>query len=277
MAIIEEDKRNNCMLVRLGGMLDIKEYLDGWSSWAVNDTHNDFSDGSFSDAIKLSQTGWKAGTTDIMANLENIKVNLEEEPAGYFWDVTGQFFDVGAVLSGEPEHWMETDYEPTRKVVKIVANVAASGGNSAESLRMKGGAILALVDFLQNQGCIVALATVTGLNYLGRKAYTLHDFGMTPLDWDAASFALAHGAYFRRLTWACLEKAMNEPYIGAASCWEPPSMKGDPSIVYIPSGDLRRPDGNYAGRTAQDMAEWVRQWAEKALTLSEDDENREAA
>jgi hypothetical protein len=266
-----EEKTADGHVVHFDSMTDLRDYLSKSSTQdAQTDTLNSFRDGSYADAIKLTQTGWQTGTTEVMANLENIHMNLEEEPAGYYWSNTGQFFDVGAVLSGEPEHWMETNYEPTRRVVRVVANVAASGGINAKQLRLKGGVILALIDYLQREGCIVELDVVTGIDNGGdRRCYTIQHFGTTPLDWDAASFALAHGAYFRRLTWSALGIMLKKQYVGDSSCYEPSSIRKDPSIIYIPSGDLRRPDGQTVKNTTPEgMAEWVKAWAERAMTLT---------
>jgi len=149
---------------------------------------------------ELAASGWHSGTTEISANLDNIKHTLQDEFSGYRFDVTGQFFDVGLVVSGEPECWLQEEAQPIRKTVSICINLSASEAISADSLSIRGAAVLALADSLQQIGWIVELTAVIGARHekSGGRDVTANawfDLGTTPLDIDAAALIMAHAGF----------------------------------------------------------------------------------
>lgn len=161
---------------------------------------------------KLVKSGWHVGTEEIAAKLKDLRHRVEEEPAGYFNAVVGQFFDIGLVLSGEPECWFEQAFEEKRKVVKVAVQTLASCAIPADLIKNRGAAVVALVEKLQAEGFIVELEVII---YAGSSdRYSLGNcpfitvklnLGCSPIDIDTAAFCLAHPAFTRRLGFAIFE------------------------------------------------------------------------
>ena len=204
---------------------------------------------------QLAYAGWQVGTDDITMQVANIKHAEEEMLTGYRFDVTGQFFDVGLVVAGEPECWFEQETEPVKKVVSICVNIAASGDVSADKLSRRGAAVLALIDRLQECGYIVELTVFIGAEKSNKTAYAWFEFGTTPLDIDAVSLVLAHPGFFRVAGFAVIECG-NGGCPGECYCKDLSREEKDRFNIYIPSGDLRNSDGRGL-QTASDAAEWV--------------------
>lgn len=163
-------------------------------------------------AVSMVRSGWHDGTADLAARLDLVKHAMREEAHGYKFDVTGRFFDVGLVMSGEPECWLEQDYQPVRKVCRIQANGAYSWDTAADTIRNRGAAIVALADHLQQSGWIVEIS----LYYVGlghgdadenSNTVVRVDVATNPIDIDELALLLAHPAGFRRLGFAAEEAA----------------------------------------------------------------------
>ena len=211
-------------------------------------------DACWADMIDMAQTGWTAGTTDIINQIDQIEHVQDEELSGYRFDVTGQFFDVGLVVSGEPECWFEQEMEPTRKVVSICSNISSSGGIEAGTLARRGAAIIALVDQLQTAGYIVELTAVAGLSNGEKTMFVWWEFGCTPLDIDAAALVLAHPGWFRIVGHNLAQCGNNDCY--GNYCQELDREERRKYTLYFDSGDLRTESGRYLNNSA-DAAQWV--------------------
>lgn len=196
----------------------IKERHDFNNSCASQDSNHkpeqswDMSAG-WSGAVDMVNRGWNEGTKDVLARLDQVKHSLEEQFTGYRMEVTGQFFDVGLVVSGEPECWFQEETEPIRKVAKIAVNATASCGTSANLIRNRGAAIVALADHLQQVGWIVELSVFfVALGHANRdnneNTIIRIDVPTRPVDIDELAFLVAHPAGFRRLGFAA-EEAVN--------------------------------------------------------------------
>jgi len=163
-------------------------------------------------AVNMVRTGWHEGTKDVLARLEQVKHSLAEEFSGYRMDVTGQFFDVGLVVSGEPECWFQEEHEPIRKIAKIAVNATASCGTNANVIKNRGAAIVALADHLQQVGWIVELSVFfVALGHRDRdnnkNTIIRIDVDTKPIDIDELAFLVAHPAGFRRIGFAAEEAA----------------------------------------------------------------------
>lgn len=257
---------------------EIADFIDekgklGMGSGGFNPSHNMYArktawcgNSTLSDAMKLAATGWHVGTDDILNKLDAIKHDETMEQRGYQWDVVGQQFDIGAVLSGEPECWLKEDYQPTRKFVSICINLSLSGGISENALTRRGAAVIALVDKLQDEGYIVELKAVQGIDCLftppngtGKHHYHWLNFGMSPLDLDEASFVLAHPAFFRQMGFALMDiTTQHSECASNCYCKDIPAEMQKQFNVYIPTGDLRNKNGNDINNEA-DCAKWVQE------------------
>ena len=170
---------------------------------------------SFDDAVALASHGWPEGAqraAEFRASLDSaVRDVTVARQAGFAWDVVGEQIDVGKFLAGEPECCLsrsEDGESAAGKVVRIVANVAASGSVSADSLFARGAVVLAAIDILEGLGHRVELTVARGTTTQGQ---TLQIFvpiksAGQPLDLDRLAFALCHPSFLRRLTWSVSEQ-----------------------------------------------------------------------
>ena len=98
---------------RVNTWRDVREFLDGAQTpCKVPDAlrhsvarHPEL--GTIADAVTLARRGWKDGFKTIEALRAKIAEALAGRERGYEaqYDVVGDFFDMGMLLAGEPEHW----------------------------------------------------------------------------------------------------------------------------------------------------------------------------
>jgi hypothetical protein len=183
--------------------------------------------------LELARTGWDEGRGKLQTEFDKLHGDGDvPENASYSWQEQGEFFDMGAVMSGEPECWMVCDQDPKRQVWKITANIGMSAVIPAASATHRGAAIMALVEALQDQGHIVELEAVDGArNWSERYKKPLHitiPLGITPLDLGTAAFVLAHPSMSRRVVYALTEYSDTQEgnsHYGAP--WDAPECKTD--------------------------------------------------
>jgi hypothetical protein len=169
---------------------------------------------SFDGAITLASKGWKEGAERALALRASIDGTIRDvvcaRQAGYGWEVSGDFVDVGKFLVGEPECFVTTvaDGEcATGRVVRLVANVAASAAVTQESLFCRGAVVVAAIDILESLGHRVELTVARGTTTKGKtlELFVPVKSASQPLDIDRLAFCLCHPAFLRRLTWSVSE------------------------------------------------------------------------
>lgn len=131
-------------------------------------TSKSWADGvSYDESIKRLKLGWAEG----VAKAKQLATKLESRLTAEFsfdrdikFDVTGEWFDIGRVLEGEPDCWgSEIDLDDQLsndkrgKVVKVYVNVATSCNYGADKLIQRGVYALAIVDLLERIGKSVEL------------------------------------------------------------------------------------------------------------------------
>lgn len=128
--------------------------------------------------------------------------------------VTGEFFDVASVLSGEPECWLErseSEQEITGagKIYSLVADMCCSSTVDASALELRGAALIAIAQLLELAGHQTEItAFVDGIRYGCdglRVRITVKHAGQ-PFDIDRLALLLAHPAGFRRIGFRLLEE-----------------------------------------------------------------------
>lgn len=179
-------------------------------TWTFTHTHN------FAEAYKLATHGWKAGLEQIDATVNTLNITLKAKKLETYFDVIGNGgFDMGRVLSGEPENcldWRESDIdiESTQgPIVKIIVNVVASSMVETNILQAKGAAVAALIDALESAGKRVELEAVFYINSTVDLNYTYKIFVPLKttdhaLQKDQLAFALIHPSFMRRMMFRCL-------------------------------------------------------------------------
>src|SRR5215475_3337893 len=164
-----------------------------------------FGTASWQETVDLVERGWPQGR-DLMGQiLANVEAQTQNEIVkdAFVWDVTGDFVDVGAYCSGEPECMVRTQRKRLAKVrvARLCANLSASGGVSAEVLRWRGACILALVDKLQASGIRaevdIALCQKKNENAIIRLVTVKR--AEEPLHLDTLAFHLSNPSSLRRI------------------------------------------------------------------------------
>ena len=166
---------------------------------------------TFEEAVKLATHGWPRGTkrlAKLRAQLDSVVAKaVSAKACTLHWDVTGDFLDVGRVLSGEAESFGgirdDADTQPSTRVARIVANVSALAVVETESIFSAGAAIYAAVDILESLGHRVELWLGSGsAEQSSSKQLTVLvciKEASQPFDPDRLAFFLCNNASLRRL------------------------------------------------------------------------------
>ena len=164
---------------------------------------------SWEEATKLVNDGWEEGREYVGKILSDIQVaDNYVNKAKVVHDVVGAFVDMGAFVSGEPECMMRRVKKPVkRKVARILVGLSASCAISAETLRWRGAAALALIDRLEETGirCEVDMGLC---NHVRASYWTIVanvKGASEPLHLDRMAFHLAHPASLRKIMWSFAE------------------------------------------------------------------------
>lgn len=197
---------------------------------------------SWADTMVALRTGWQKGVDAVNSKSARIEAVLGASVMrdSYAPAVTGQFFDIGLVMSGEPECWLETAQEDTgSKVVTISINASISAACSRQTIIDRGAAVCALVKLLETQGksCRVVYGMGFNTNYdqhgdAVRLEVLLKREG-DPLDLDTLAFWLVCPDAFRRLCFRYIEGHALFPRVG--------STYGFPDQKWNPDSDIKLP------------------------------------
>jgi len=178
------------------------------------------------DCVRAATYGWPEGLARVSALsaalLDKVGSGMIRET--FTPNVSGLFFDVGLVLSGEPEAWLETTQTEEAlqgpKLVTIGLNATVSFYVSGETIQQRGAAVLALVQLLEAAGRSVRV--LVGCSLLcERKDYNLSatiqlkGFGEA-LDADKLAFWLVSEDAFRRCFFRIAEASPLWKRLGAS-------------------------------------------------------------
>jgi hypothetical protein len=179
------------------------------SSQQLNDAGGWQGTSTFAEAVEQSKKGWPEGVerlSGIRASLEHlVEKAVAVRGRNLRWDVTGDFLDVGRMLSGEPEccgeFRDESEGQLQTRVVRLVANVSAMGSVGSESIFSAGAALYAAVDILESLGHRVELWLGSGSECASKKlqVYVLIKDASQQFDPDRLAFFLCSNASLRRL------------------------------------------------------------------------------
>jgi hypothetical protein len=166
-------------------------------------------------AKKAAIEGWQEGTEKItkFVDLFVDKMGSLLQRDEYFYDVTGQDFDLSRVLAGEPECWLATEQvevkAPSSQVLKIVVQAQGLAEVSAKAMMWKGAAVVALAALLERSRRRVEIELRFCNDGLSRKRHTMYiPLKQASADIDLAklAYALAHPSCFRRLGFGVMEQ-----------------------------------------------------------------------
>ena len=276
---IEKTHLGKTRVVRFENFQLLESWLDHYkshdSSTTANDERRDWSgDATFAECVRMLRHGWKPADKYNAAGLAD-RVRAKSGDADRYnvaFDVSGDFIDVGAFLTGEPECWGYTEVStvPVRKV-DIIVNLTASAGVSAKQMKQRGIAIAALIDNLRKRHEVTLKAVFVARGGTGTK-HALAEFQIDTkrlYSPDLLYFYLAHPGFFRKVGFRVLEIAeeiyscgMNTPAeLKAGADYDPANT------IYFESLHL---DHKYKWadqeKIAEQMAALVRQYNEAAAT-----------
>jgi len=166
----------------------------------------------------------REGDTQLVAAAEQfmaqVSAKLPSLAPVTVWDVSGDYVDVPAYLSGEPEcmTYEESDDDPSAPI-RIWVNVLPSGGISSAQLSKHGAVISALAMVLQQARSNVKVTAYADLAWNARKqgAVVSWDLPTSPLVLSALTASLAQPDIARATTvHAC--RTLN-PGIGQEGDW----------------------------------------------------------
>ncbi len=175
---------------------------------------NDWSGGSFDDAVTQAYTGNPELVSKIFDGANIISAMIDEERKGEIRDVVGEYFDVGDFLSGEPEVFRRDEYGPRKPVIPVYASFAMHCGIGNDTIKNRGCSIVAICDELCSSGFIVDLNLVHCVRYDGKRYYTKIHVRVDPLDLDTVAFIIANPLCLRRLWLAAMELYTDNPNPG---------------------------------------------------------------
>lgn len=222
---------------------------------------------TYAEASRLALYGWPEGTKIVEDLARRLSVRMVEtviRPT-IKYDVTGQMFDMGLVMEGTPECWLDyehTEGESQLGPVHIVYNVCVSAGVSKETLQARGAAVAALTYVLEAAQRPVKVDVVVGVkpSWFGGnfkpKSYRVTVKHMyDPLQIDAMAYSMVHPAFFRRQGFAMLH-LMGTPADQAMPCAATHFPQGD---IYLAEGTYGEPQWEDEGATER----WIHEQLDK--------------
>ena len=228
----------------------------------------------------IMEKGWPDGAEKVAALAQSISgfVIAKLQMPVVVRDVVGDCYDIGLVVTGEPECALLWDMQDATensggKVLKLVYNCVVHGGEPAAVMLRRAAAILAMGDVLEAIGYRCEIIADAGLASERGGAWchviTWLKKADQPFDLNALA-ATAHACYLRRLIFGVMETLPDAKargyYMDAGYGW------GAPAIA---TGDVLM-ESTYCGgprfSTDNDAATWVFQELQKLGVHVEDRE-----
>jgi hypothetical protein len=162
------------------------------------------------EATRLAIEGWKDGIKQV----EAFSSLLDSELKGslmideYYYDVTGQDFDLDRVILGEPECWLASEQvevkAPATHTVKLVVNGATNYGITPNQMIARGSTLIALVQLLERGRKRVEIELIFNVE-ANSKTFRISvplKSASSDIDLGKVTFALAHPDCCRRFQFA---------------------------------------------------------------------------
>lgn len=168
---------------------------------------------SFDEALHLLKNGWSDGVKSFgITGVAHDSTNTQEREA-YNYDVTGDFFDLDAVIQGVPECCLYRENEIADKSgVDIYINIATSWSVSQQTITNRGAAIAELVDSLREKNSVRVILVSKAKSHEHNAEHTITITLDTDREYsrDSMAFMIANPAMLRRFI-----ININEAHFGA--------------------------------------------------------------
>lgn len=186
------------------------------------------------------------GNVDVTADLrKNTKYYIDlfeqqvTESSAYQFDVVGEFFDIGAVMVGEPEAWIKEIKIEDDKFITLDIQGIYKDGTDLEMIKKNGSKVFAIATVLEEQGFLVKINMhYSSMDSGGRNTEFNSTIRVKDYDGvlDYKKFGILLGVpFFRR----GILRAMEIEYgVGVNSGFGRPSYSVDGEIRLDSSSDL---------------------------------------
>ena len=216
-----KDVKNGDSIIEMGTLSNFKRYMklhynhEGvWNSSMREGDGSSWSGArSFDDYLNILENGDEAVMKKIKIDTNKKVAELgkkhEEVLTNYKFDVTGELFDIGLVLTGVPEAWLTPEYEEEEKVqVELVINGTFHSGINQKDVVNGASRILAMTKILEDHGVEIKIKIVSCVkNYNSKNnafvATEIKDYD-EPINYKKVS-ALLSPTYLRRGVFKVLE------------------------------------------------------------------------
>lgn len=203
------------------------------------------------DAAELGK--WEAPKIESITLPE---ISGTSEDVRYFYDVTGNSFDVAAYLSGEPECWLveEPVIKPCGRVIRLAVEIGGNQSIAAESMANRGQAIIALINSLELAGNSVELTIVRAYKNDRDENYKflipIKHAGQS-IDMKRIQFMIGNPAFYRRCLFGLAEIAHGESLYSCSTS----------TRSYQPEGFLHIPSYEGLSESLENSLEWAKRFA----------------
>lgn len=217
--------------------------------------------------------GWPDGVgrvkrlTDRFVSALASKVSLPE----YYPEVAGDYFDVGVLMSGEPEHWYQREDSPTTidaagRIYRVVLNLGASCTIDADCLARRGAAAAAVVQLLELSGRAVELIAVSTSirGGTGLAVSVTLKASNDSLDLDRLALVAIHPAGLRRLWFRLFESLATDAERDALGIHEGGGYGAPRDVAESERGDIYSP-AMFGGAGAFGDDAGAERWVEDQL------------
>jgi len=135
---------------------NISERMDKWhgtETWGEFMELLSYGDDKITDKIKVA-------TGKAVKEYQN---KYEKVLTNYKFDVVGEFFDIGLVMQGVPETWLNPEFEEAEKPkADITINGSFPDGTDLDNIIANASKILGMAKILEDNDVMVSIKVVTG-------------------------------------------------------------------------------------------------------------------
>lgn len=164
-----------------------------------------YSDKGWEDSKRLAHSGWPEGRRAFTVLTDKLDITSKDQRDEIVFDVAGECgFDIGMVVSGEPECVMDWQQAETTQetfhgpIISLVVDVAPSMGVNTEAIKMRGAAVLALCDALESAGKRLEIDAIWYCQSRKHQLTIPLKRAESQAQPDQIAYALAHPAFGRR-------------------------------------------------------------------------------
>lgn len=159
--------------------------------------------------------------------------------SGVRMDIQGCGYDMGAVISGEPECCIAMDSPSTKECLDIYVDIGYCGSTGAETISRRGVSIIKLITQLVSQGVIVNFHLAHYIDTVGKSLATVITLPTDTLSVSQIAF-ICSPTFFRTISWLLNEIRTGEIGAGGLGCSQIKSKKikeiKNSGGFYIPGG-----------------------------------------